>query len=83
MNSKFRWTPSTPLPEDLEGLGDEALHVLHSRLRRQMDAECSAGLLAWETEVRLHEVRAELDRRENGEPSLINWSNRTAVLSAG
>lgn len=83
MKSRFRWTPSTPLPEDLEGLGDEALHVLHSRLRRQMDAEYSEGLPDWETEVRLDEVRAELDRRENGELALVNWSYRSDVLSAG
>jgi hypothetical protein len=69
MNSKFRLTPGTPLPEDLEALGDEALHVLHSRLRRQMDAEYSSGWFSWETEMRLDEVKAELDRRENGELS--------------
>lgn len=66
MNSKFRLTPGTPMPEDLEALEDEALHVVHSRLRRQMDAEYSNGWFSWETEVRLDEVRAELDRRENG-----------------
>lgn len=82
MNSKFRLTPSDQFPEDLEGLGDEALHVLHSRLRRQMDAEYSAGWFPSETEVRLDEVRAELDRRENGEPSCIEWSSRAEVRHA-
>lgn len=66
MNSKFRLTPGTPMPEDLEALEDAALHVVHSRLRRQMDAEYSNGWFSWETEVRLDEVKAELDRRENG-----------------
>ncbi|WP_299169181.1 hypothetical protein [uncultured Arthrobacter sp.] len=83
MNSKFRLTPSTPLPEDLESLTDEAVHVVHSRLRRQMDAEYADGLPSWETEVRLDEVRAELDRRENGEPRLTLWSDGSQVLSAG
>jgi hypothetical protein len=31
-----------------------------------MDAEYSSGWFSWETEMRLDEVKAELDRRENG-----------------
>lgn len=83
MNSKFRLTPSTPLPEDLESLTDDAVHVVHSRLRRQMDAEYADGLPSWETEVRLDEVRAELNRRENGEPGLMLWSDGSQILNVG
>lgn len=66
MNSKFRLTPGTPFPENLQDLGDKDLHVVHSRLRRQMDAEYSTGWFSFETELRLDEVREELDRRESG-----------------
>lgn len=82
MNSKFRLTPSTPMPEDLEALEDQAVHVLHSRLRRQMDAEYSNGWFSYETEVRLDEVRAELDRRESGDAAAVIPDSRSGRLVA-
>ncbi len=82
MNSKFRLTPSTPMPENLELLEDQAVHVLHSRLRRQMDAEYSNGWFSYETEVRLDEVRAELDRRESGESAAVVPESRAGRLVA-
>lgn len=81
MNTKFRLTPEASFPEDLQELDDVSLHVLHSRLRRQMSAEYAAGLLSWDTEVRLDEVKEELDRRESGEGVRVDWG-RLGVRSA-
>ncbi|WP_323959736.1 hypothetical protein GC088_14565 [Arthrobacter sp. JZ12] len=82
MQSKFTLTPTEQFPEDLEVLGDEEVHVLHSRIRRQMDAEYGAGWFSWETEMRLDEVREELNRRENGDVARIGWEQQARVLNA-
>ena len=82
MNSKFRFTPAMQFPEDLAVLGDQALHVLHSRLRRQIDAEYAVGDLSWDTEMRLDEVREELDRRESGAELGAQWRQGERRLHA-
>lgn len=82
MNSKFRLTPSDSFPEALEELGDQDLHVLHSRLRRQLDAEYAGGWFSFETEMRLDEVREELNRREGSAASSIGWIPQAGALSA-
>ncbi|MHA7294368.1 hypothetical protein [Arthrobacter sp. HLT1-21] len=64
LNGKKLITPNDPFPENLNALDDTTLEVLYARVRRELDAEqldCDPQL---ETEDRLEELRAELDRRE-------------------
>lgn len=60
-NSRLR--PTDPFPEDLHGLSDRALHVLNSKLHRQLDTEYLQGGPQLETEIRSEEINLELDER--------------------
>lgn len=65
MNSRL--TPTDSFPEDLVPLEDIEIHVLHSRLQRQLDHEYAQNLEADpETVFRHEEVLEELDRRDAG-----------------
>jgi hypothetical protein len=65
MYKNSRLTPEEPFPEDLTGLRDEAVEVLHSKIHREIDAEYDElGELVPETEFRLEELTEELDRRD-------------------
>jgi hypothetical protein len=69
MSYSSRIDPTEPFPEDLRQLDDCALHVLHSKMHRELDAEYALGLPEMETEFRMEEVTAELDRRaDSGRP---------------
>lgn len=69
-SSKIR--PTDPFPEDLRSLDDTTLHVLNSKVLRQLDDEYLAGEPEAETEFRKEELDAELTRRDTvrtlGEP---------------
>ena len=66
MYKNSRLTPEEPFPEDLTGLRDEAVEVLHSKVHREIDAEYDElGELVPETEFRLEELTEELDRRDD------------------
>ncbi len=66
MYKNSRLTPEEPFPEDLTGLRDEAVEVLHSKIHREIDAEYDElGELVPETEFRLEELTEELDRRDD------------------
>lgn len=64
MNSKL--APTDAFPDDLAVLDDTDVHILHSRLQRQLDYEYIYAFEAHpETEFRLAEVLEELDHRDN------------------
>jgi hypothetical protein len=66
MYKNSRLTPEEPFPEDLTGLRDEAVEVLHSKIHREIDAEYDElGEIVPETEFRLEELTEELDRRDD------------------
>lgn len=58
-------SPSDPFPEDLRQLDDSALHVLNSKVHRELDAEYLYGGAELETEFRKEELAEELNRRES------------------
>lgn len=60
-NSKI--DPTEPFPEDLSTLDDCALHVLNSKVHRELDAEYLHGGAEMETEFRRDELTEELNRR--------------------
>ncbi|WP_309069887.1 hypothetical protein [Arthrobacter sp.] len=60
-NSKI--DPTEPFPEDLRLLDDCALHVLNSKVHRELDAEYAQGFPEMETEFRKEELAQELNRR--------------------
>lgn len=62
-NSRLR--PTDPFPEDLHGLSDRTLHVLNSKVHRQLDDEYLQGEPTLETEIRSEELNLELDARES------------------
>ncbi len=65
MNSTTRLSPDEPFPDDLRELDAATVHVLHSKVLRELDAEyVRAGEPELETESRLEELVEELDRRE-------------------
>lgn len=57
--------PTESFPADLRDLDDSALHVLNSKVLRELDAEYLYGGPEPETEFRREELTEELDRREN------------------
>ncbi|MBG6192248.1 hypothetical protein IWX64_003218 [Arthrobacter sp. CAN_A212] len=61
-NSKIM--PDESFPEDLTGLDDTEVQVLNSKVRRELDAEYLDSNPEPETEGRLEELTAELDRRD-------------------
>ena len=67
--------PTDPFPGDLRELDDCALHVLNSKVRRELDAEYLRGGAEMETEFRKEELTEELDRRESNEQNLGATSN--------
>lgn len=67
--------PTDPFPDDLRELDDCALHVLNSKVRRELDAEYLRGGAEMETEFRQEELTQELDRRESNEQTLGAISN--------
>ena len=73
-----RISPTDSFPEDLRVLDDQTLHVLNSKVLRELDAEYSYGGPEAETEFRKEELDEELTRREtdrpHGTPSALNWA---------
>lgn len=56
--------PTEPFPENLRDLDDCALHVLNSKVKRELNAEYLRGGAEMETEFRSEELAEELDRRD-------------------
>lgn len=77
-----RIDPTEPFPEDLRQLDDCALHVLNSKVQRELDAEYAVGFPEMETEFRKEEVTEELNRRARGEQPLTRSGRRTRLLRA-
>ncbi|NOJ60294.1 hypothetical protein [Arthrobacter sp. 260] len=65
MTYSSRISPAEPFPKNLRELDDQALHVLNSKLHRELDAEYRRGAAEPETEFRSEEVNLELDWRES------------------
>lgn len=58
-------TPEEPFPEHLEQVSDQALQVLDSQVRRQLDHEIvTGGESAPETEFRRYELDEEFGDRD-------------------
>jgi hypothetical protein len=63
---RIRLRPEETFPDNLVSLDDQDLHVLHSRIVMQFDAEClKNGRPHLETESRLEELVREFERRES------------------
>ena len=59
-------TPEEPFPKHLEKVTDQALQVLDSQIRRQMDHEIVAeGESNPETEFRRYELDEEFENRDH------------------
>lgn len=69
MSYNSRIHPNESFPANLRDLDDSALHVLNSKVHRELDAEYLCGAPEPETEFRREELTEELDRRASIEQS--------------
>lgn len=64
MNFDSTMNPTAQFPEDLRKLDDSTLHVLNSKVLRELNVEYLNGGPEPETEFRREELTEELNRRD-------------------